>query len=92
MSKSCPIYGKAIYVDCQECADKPCKCGNIMKLKHNERLVKGDFVSASIGNKYYYYMYMGKRNGIRVLYNILDNEEIEVGERFFTRFDGVKVN
>lgn len=25
MSKSCPIYGKAIYADCLECEDKPCK-------------------------------------------------------------------
>ena len=25
MSKNCPIYGKAIYMDCLECNDKPCK-------------------------------------------------------------------
>lgn len=25
MSKSCPIYGKAIYLDCQDCINKVCK-------------------------------------------------------------------
>lgn len=25
MSKPCPLYGKAIYLDCLECEDKPCK-------------------------------------------------------------------
>lgn len=25
MSKECPLYGKAIYIDCLDCDDKPCK-------------------------------------------------------------------
>ena len=25
MSRSCPIYGKAIYLDCQDCINKVCK-------------------------------------------------------------------
>lgn len=88
MSKQCPIYGKAIYVDCQQCDDKPCKTGSVMKLKHGIRLKKGDMIS--IGNLYY--IYVGKNNGCRVLFNVNENKEIEVGDRFFCRFNEVKVN
>lgn len=92
MSKQCQIYGKAIYVDCQECKDTPCKYGNIMKMRHNVTLSKGDIICATAGNCHYYYVYVGKRNGVRVLFNILKNEEIEVGEKFFCRYEKVKVN
>ena len=33
MSKNCPIYGKAIYMDCLECDDKPCKSRGIKARK-----------------------------------------------------------
>lgn len=33
MSKHCPIYGIAIYADCLECDDKPCRKENIKKMK-----------------------------------------------------------
>lgn len=33
MSKNCPIYGKAIYMDCLECDDKPCKSKGIKARK-----------------------------------------------------------
>ena len=33
MSKNCPIYGKAIYMDCLECDDKPCKYKGIKARK-----------------------------------------------------------
>lgn len=35
MSKRCPIYGIAIYADCLECDDKPCR-KEIKKMKYNK--------------------------------------------------------
>lgn len=39
MSKSCPLYGVAIYMDCMECEDKPCR-REVIKTKYN-RIVIG---------------------------------------------------
>lgn len=37
MSKPCPLYGKAIYLDCLECEAKPCKAP--IKKRHVQALV-----------------------------------------------------
>lgn len=35
MSKPCPLYGKAIYLDCLECEDKPCNKQQAKSYKYN---------------------------------------------------------